>query len=66
MNSVLSQNERVLEEELEACNLVVVKTTLRDLRNFQMTLLLLQVIEKPLVMHCHFVTCIKRVLQMAQ
>ena len=48
MNSVLNQNVKVLEETLTAFNSDDVKTTLRRLRCFKMTLPFLQVLQKSL------------------
>ena len=56
MNYVLNQNWKVREETLVGFISVTVKTTLRRLRYFKMTLPLLQVIQKSLPILYHFVT----------
>ena len=48
MNNVLNQNGKVLVETPADSNSDVVKTRLRCLRNFKITLSLLQVLEKSL------------------
>ena len=56
MNNAPNQNGKVLEETLADCNSDAVKTILRDLRYFKMTLILLQALEKPfpiLLSLCH-------------
>ena len=56
MNYVPNQNGKVLEETLAGFNSDAVKTTLRYLRYFKMTLPLLQVFQKSLPILLHFVT----------
>ena len=46
MNYILNQNGKVLEETLAGFNSDDVKTTLKRLRCFKMTVLLLQVLQK--------------------
>ena len=48
MKNVPNQNGKVLEETLAGSNSSVVKTTIVGLQYFKMTLLLLQILEKPL------------------
>ena len=48
MKNVPNQNGKVLEETLAGFNSSVVKTTIIGLQYFKMTLLLLQILEKPL------------------
>ena len=48
MKNVPNQNGKVLEETLAGSNSSVVKTTIIGLQYFKMTLLLLQILEKPL------------------
>ena len=48
MKNVPNQNGKVLDETLAGFNSSVVKTTIIGLQYFKMTLLLLQILEKPL------------------
>ena len=66
MSNVQNQNWKVLEEKLAGFNSDVVKTTLRVLRIFKMTLTLLQVLEKPHVIPLSLCHIQWRVLQMDQ
>ena len=56
MNYVPNQNEKVLEEILTGSISGAVKPTLKRLRYFKMTLLLLQVLQKSVPLLCHLVT----------
>ena len=48
MINIQNQNGKVLEEMLAGSNSDAVKTTLRDLHNFKITLPLMQVLKIPL------------------